>query len=49
MNAGIAHFHGYTIQEKELAGKKYGFVLVPPISDLRTYFFIADNETERKR
>ncbi|PIK58152.1 hypothetical protein BSL78_04952 [Apostichopus japonicus] len=46
---GIAHFHGYTIQEKELAGKKYGFVLVPPISDLRTYFFIADNETERKR
>lgn len=46
---GIVHFHGYKIQETELAGKKYGFVLEPPIPQLRTYYFIAENETDRKR
>ncbi|XP_022083381.1 LOW QUALITY PROTEIN: uncharacterized protein LOC110975307 [Acanthaster planci] len=46
---GVAHFHGYSIQETEIGGKKFGLVLKPPSDDLRVFYFFADHETDRKR
>ncbi|XP_033640520.1 uncharacterized protein LOC117300807 isoform X1 [Asterias rubens] len=46
---GVAHFHGYSIQETEIGSKKFGLVLKPPSEELRTFYFFADHETDRKR
>ncbi|XP_072029642.1 uncharacterized protein [Amphiura filiformis] len=46
---GVAHFHGYSIQETEIGSKKYAFILKAPEEKLRTFYFIADHETDRKR
>ncbi|XP_033127668.1 uncharacterized protein LOC117125310 isoform X2 [Anneissia japonica] len=46
---GVVHFHGYTIQEIRTNSKKFPFDLIPPEPDLRTYHFLADHETDRKR
>ncbi|XP_038052114.1 uncharacterized protein LOC119724888 isoform X2 [Patiria miniata] len=46
---GVAHFHGYSIQETEIGSKKYGLVLKHPSQELRVFYFLADHETDRKR
>lgn len=47
--AGVAHFHGYEVDENALPEKKYGFVVNPPEKSLRTFYFNAENETDKKR
>ncbi|XP_030830180.1 titin homolog [Strongylocentrotus purpuratus] len=46
---GVVHLHGYSIQESELKGKKFAFILKPPDEELREFYFFADHDTDRKR
>ncbi|GAB1599357.1 uncharacterized protein LOC106868868 [Argonauta hians] len=46
---GVAHFHGYEVDDGALPEKKYGFVVNPPEKTLRTFYFNAENETDKKR
>ncbi|XP_014769802.1 uncharacterized protein LOC106868868 [Octopus bimaculoides] len=46
---GVAHFHGYEVDDSALPEKKYGFVVNPPEKSLRTFYFNAENETDKKR
>ncbi|XP_041466480.1 protein piccolo-like [Lytechinus variegatus] len=46
---GVVHLHGYSLQETELKGKKFAFILKPPDEELREFYFFADHDTDRKR
>ncbi|XP_070533256.1 uncharacterized protein [Ptychodera flava] len=46
---GVAHFHGYSIQETELGNKRFAFTLTPPHPQMRTWYFNADHDVDRKR
>ncbi|XP_077990609.1 uncharacterized protein LOC144444931 [Glandiceps talaboti] len=49
MAQGVAHFHGYSIQETEFGNKKFAFTLKPPNPEMRTWCFNADHDVDRKR
>ncbi|XP_067665566.1 uncharacterized protein [Haliotis asinina] len=46
---GVAHLHGYTVDVNGLPGKRYSFVLNPPEQGMRTFYFCAENETDKAR
>ncbi|XP_077866789.1 uncharacterized protein LOC102802682 [Saccoglossus kowalevskii] len=46
---GVAHFHGYSIQETEIGNKKFAFMLSPPDPVMRVWYFSADHDVDRKR
>ena len=47
---GVAHLHGYTVEDG-LTGMRYknGFTLQPPEQGMRTFYFYADNNTDKNR
>jgi hypothetical protein len=45
---GVAHLHGYTVEE-DITRHKFGFQLIPPTYNMRLFQFTADNETDMKR
>ncbi len=46
---GVAHLHGYKLEETLPFNKKFGFSLLPPEQNMRLFYFYADNETDMKR
>ncbi|XP_035660386.1 interactor protein for cytohesin exchange factors 1-like isoform X2 [Branchiostoma floridae] len=44
---GVAHFHGYRVEPMTTTGKSHAFSLTPPSPDIRTFYFSADNESEK--
>ncbi|XP_074656229.1 uncharacterized protein LOC141909617 [Tubulanus polymorphus] len=46
---GVAHLHGYTVEETTTLGRKFSFVLTPPEVSMKAFNFSADNETDFKR
>ncbi|KAL5014098.1 hypothetical protein ScPMuIL_008368 [Solemya velum] len=46
---GVAHLHGYSVDSCGVQGKKLTFALHPPEKQMRTFYFCADNHTDRLR
>ncbi|XP_046374592.2 uncharacterized protein LOC124147843 isoform X1 [Haliotis rufescens] len=46
---GVAHLHGYTVDVNGLPGRRHSFVLKPPEQGMRTFYFCAENETDKAR
>ena len=47
--SGVAHLHGYSVDESMPTNRKYGITLHPPEDGMRTFSFSAENETDKKR
>ena len=47
--SGVAHLHGYTVDDSMPTNRKYGITLHPPEDGMRTFSFSAENETDKKR
>ncbi|XP_045181882.2 uncharacterized protein LOC123540709 [Mercenaria mercenaria] len=46
---GVAHLHGYTVEVSGVSGKKFSFSLRPPETQMRTFSFYTDNDTDKLR
>lgn len=46
---GMAHLHGYKVENMTSSLRKHGFVLRPPEPQMRTFSFCAENETHKER
>ncbi|XP_061182899.1 uncharacterized protein LOC133191188 [Saccostrea echinata] len=46
---GMAHLHGYSVDQVPGAPRKHNFILRPPESQMRTFSFCAENETDKNR
>ncbi|ESO85986.1 hypothetical protein LOTGIDRAFT_129768, partial [Lottia gigantea] len=46
---GVVHLHGYKIDATGYNNKKFSFVLHPPEESMRTFYFCADNQTDKQR
>lgn len=46
---GVAHLHGYRIEEETTYQRRFGFMAIPPVDQMRTFHFTADNETDKHR
>ncbi|XP_060600459.1 uncharacterized protein LOC132753923 isoform X2 [Ruditapes philippinarum] len=46
---GVAHLHGYTVEVSGVSGKKFSFSLRPPETQMRTFSFYTDNDTDKMR
>ncbi|KAJ8322277.1 hypothetical protein KUTeg_000748, partial [Tegillarca granosa] len=44
---GMAHLHGYSVDSSGVPGKKFSLTLTPPEPQMRIFFFIAENETDK--
>ena len=47
--SGVAHLHGYSVDDSMPTNRKYGITLHPPEDGMRTFSFSAENETDKKR
>ncbi|KAK6187086.1 hypothetical protein SNE40_006334 [Patella caerulea] len=46
---GVVHLHGYTVDGCGLNNKRFSLVLHPPSKNMRTFYFCADNQTDKQR
>ncbi|XP_062588517.1 uncharacterized protein LOC134250183 [Saccostrea cucullata] len=46
---GMAHLHGYKVDQVPGSPKKHNFILRPPEPQMRTFSFCAENETDKNR
>ena len=46
---GVAHLHGYSVEVSGVSGKKFSFSLRPPETQMRTFSFYTDNDTDKMR
>ncbi|XP_060066149.1 uncharacterized protein LOC132546453 [Ylistrum balloti] len=46
---GMAHLHGYRVDMTGIPVKPFSFILQPPETQMRTFYFIAENETDKQR
>ena len=47
--SGVAHLHGYTVNDKPYSSKKNAFDLTPPEPRMRTFHFHAETEIDKER
>lgn len=48
-HSGVAHLHGYTVNDKPYSSKKNAFDLIPPETKMRTFHFHAETEIDKER
>jgi len=46
---GVAHLHGYTVNDRPYSSKKNAFDLTPPEPRMRTFHFHAETEIDKER
>ncbi|XP_069106086.1 dentin sialophosphoprotein-like [Argopecten irradians] len=46
---GMAHLHGYRVDVTGIPVKPFSFILQPPEDQMRTFYFVAENETDKMR